>query len=181
MPHVGFISTNKLMTSDHGYEILREYNERLKRDGKINRLAFYREFILPRIPDYDVNSWYGFLSRTYKKIGSSKLPIPLPDETQLEKTHLTGELVNTMLSNEIATQKGIKNALNLGAMFYEALYKKYIEHPDDLTEFEKRVLADSLFKSMKAQDSRIHALGKVREDDREQAKFERAFRGAASQ
>jgi hypothetical protein len=32
---------------------------------------------------------------------------------------------------------------------------------------------------MKAQDSRIHALGKVREDKREQDKFDRAFSGAA--
>lgn len=32
---------------------------------------------------------------------------------------------------------------------------------------------------MKAQDSRIHALGKVREDSREQVKFERAFNNAA--
>jgi len=46
MATIGFISTNKLMTSPHAYEILREYNEILKRDGKVNRLKFYREIIL---------------------------------------------------------------------------------------------------------------------------------------
>lgn len=180
MAHVGFLSTNKLMTSPHAYEILREYNRLLQRDGKVNRLKFYRDVILPKIPDYDQNSWYGFLNRAYEKTGASNLPLPVPDEQELLKTHQLGELQTALVTNEVATQKGISMALNLGARFYELLLQKFETTPELLTEFEKRVLADSLHKAMKSQDSRIHAIGKVREDGREQAKFERAFRSAAA-
>ena len=152
----------------------------MQRDGKVNRLKFYREVILPKIPDYDQNSWYGFLNRAYEKTGASNLPLPVPDEQELTKTHQLGELQKNLVANEIATQEGVSHALNLGAAFYKNLWQKYIDNPASITQFEERVLESSLFKAMKAQDSRIHAIGKVREDGREQAKFERAFRSAAA-
>ena len=89
---------------------------------------------------------------------------------------LTGNIV----SNQEATQRGISYALNLGAKFYEDLMTKYRNDPNSLTAYEQRIMSDSIFKAMKSQDSRIHALGKVREDSREQAKFEHAFQDAAT-
>jgi len=176
MINIGFIKTNKLMSSEHALRILNEYNDMLKRDGKINRLAFYRNNILPLIPDYDQNSWYAFLKRVYKQNGSSRLPIKLPSEQQVEGTYAVNELQKTIVSNDQATQKGIAHALNLGAKFYERIWKKFEEDPDSLSQFEQRLVADSMFKAMKSQDSRIHAIGKIKEDSREEAKFERAFR-----
>ena len=175
MATIGFISTNKLMTSPYAYEILREYNARLQRDGKVNKLAFHREVILPKIPDYKQISWYCFLRRAYDKIGSPNLPVPLPDGQQLDAVHGAGEMVKTLQSNELATREGISHALNLGAAFYAELWTKYKTDPESLTDFEKKIFSDSMFKAMKAQDSRIHALGKVRQDNRDQARFERAF------
>ena len=59
------------------------------------------------------------------------------------------------------------------------ILKKYKDAPEKLETWEKKILADSLFKAMKAQDSRIHAIGKVREDGREEEKLNRAFEDAA--
>ena len=60
-----------------------------------------------------------------------------------------------------------------------SLLKKYKDAPEKLETWEKKILADSLFKAMKAQDSRIHAIGKVRDDGREEEKLNRAFEDAA--
>jgi len=181
MGMIGFISTNKLMTSPHAVEILRAYNEILLRDGKVNKLKFYRDVILPKIPEYDQGSWYSFLKRQHAKLGSAAASLPVPTVNDIEKNTELDAMQDVIVANDEATQSGVKYALNIGAKFYKKLWKKYTETPDLLTEVERRILSDSLFKAMKAQDSRIHALGKVREDNREQYKFDRAFQSAAGE
>lgn len=157
--------------------ILQQYNEEFQRtEGKVNDLKFYREVVAPVAPSFSMGSWYFFLKRFKTMAG---VLAPAGGAISSSEKQGESELLKTMLSNDQATQRGIKTALNLGSVFFEKLWEKYNEAPASLNDFEKRILSDALFKAMKAQDSRIHAIGKVREDSREQAKFDVAFDNAA--
>lgn len=182
---------NVLVNSPHYGAILKEYNERFanargggKKMGgrKINDTKFWKEVICPVVPEYKLMSWYQFLRRWKSAAGLetlAKTPL-IPQLSQpIDSLEQQNILSNALISNEIATQKGIKNALNLGAKFYENLWQKYQIDPGTLTVFEQRVLADSLHKAMKSQDSRIHAIGVIKQDGREEARFEHAFDDAA--
>ena len=159
--------------------ILQQYNDLLKRDGKVNNMAFYRNVIAPVMPEFNIQSWYQFLKRFKTETGIIQARASDAGPTDIRR-ETERELMTTLMTNDEATQAGITSALNLGAAFYSDLVKKYREHPNDLTPFEQKVLADALHKAMKSQDSRIHALGKVREDKREQDRFDRAFKNAAA-
>lgn len=169
MAIVRVIATNRLATSPFYAEIVAEYNERLKRDGRVNTRSFFKEVVSPRIPNYKENAFYKFI-RKIKTAGGlapvvgSGLDLPMtPEEEQIR---------NTLLSNQEATQRGVAYALNIGKKALEEI----LQNPT--ISVEKRV--ELLFKAMKAQDSRIHALGKMREDSREQAKFDHAFQDASA-
>lgn len=158
--------------------ILHDYNEEFKRtSGKVNNLKFYRDVISVRAPEVSQRAWYDFIRRFKSNAGAILATAAAVTPTN----EIQGEapLMATLLKNDEATQIGIGAALNLGAAFYKRLWKKYNEDPNSLNQFEQKVLADSLHKAMKSQDSRIHALGKIREDGREQVKFERTFQGAS--
>lgn len=170
------IRTNKVATSPHFGRILQEYNDRLARDGRVNEKKFYQDIVAGVVPGYSLMAWYQFIRKF--RLPSGKLAvntvvaIPSTVVTPTEIMEQKDKITNTMLSNQQATQAGIQAALNLGG---QALLE-LLQNPQLLTP-EKR--ADIMFKAMKAQDSRIHAIGKVREDDREQKKFDRAFDNAA--
>lgn len=170
-------STNHLLQSPAYPKILEEYNKLFKETGgKVNDKKFWEEYVKPRVENYPLPTWYGFIRRFKNDIqGLIVVGEPCGTTAAIQEMNLHQNL----LSNEIATQRGIKSALNLGAQFYENLWNKYQTNPETLTDFEKRVLADALHKAMKSQDSRIHAIGAIKENDREQAKFDRAFQGAA--
>lgn len=175
------ITKSRLASHPKYAVILHQYNELLKADGKVNNLKFYKEIILPEIPDFHLQSWYQFLRRFKTETGIIQARAASANMAGIEvRKDVERTLAATLMTNDEATKRGISTALNLGAAFYEDLMKKYKEAPASLTQFEEKVLSDALHKAMKSQDSRIHALGKVREDGREQAKFERAFSGAAS-
>ncbi len=174
------ITKSRLASHPKYAVILHQYNEWLQRDGKVNSLKFFNEVIHPVFPEFHVQSWYLFV----RKFKTSAGLIAAQAGTQQQIAAGSNadialqETARTLLTNDQATQRGIHTALNLGAAFYEALWKKYNEAPETLTDFEKRCLSDSMFKAMKAQDSRIHAIGKVREDNRNQARFDHAFKNA---
>lgn len=159
-------SNNKLVHSPHYGTILREYNERFARDGKVNAKQFHEEVVSSLLPHYKLHTWYAFLKRFETSAGliaaNAHQTAPPADPTQEART---------LLSNNQATVIGIQSALNIGA----ARLKELLENPELMTAKEA---ADLFFKAMKAQDSRIHAVGKIREDNREQEKFDRAFDGA---
>lgn len=178
---------NTLVISPHYAEILKEYNKQYtEKKGKMNDGKFFKEFIEPRVPGYKLMTWYKFLRRWKDASGLSVLAkIPLQPEqphigelSDVEEQQL--ELKKTFLANEQATQQGIQNALNLGALFYAELWRKYSTGLP-LTTFEQKCLADALFKAMKSQDSRIHAIGKIKQDNRDEERFNRAFGDAAGQ
>jgi hypothetical protein len=168
---------NKVATSPHFGRILQAYNDLLVRDGRVIDKKFYEDVVAGLIPNYSLMAWYQFI-RKFRSPSTGKLEVntvallPSPANTTTEIMAKKDELQGTILSNQQATQLGIQAALNLGGQALKELF----ENPQLLTP-EKR--AELMFKAMKAQDSRIHAIGKVREDDREQKKFDRAFDNAA--
>lgn len=161
------ISTNKLAMSPHYETILQKYNQELSQKGKVNNSKFYREVILPLIPDYYPQSWYQFLHRLKATAGSSVAQAS--NQKELSPPEIQeNKLQNTLLSNEKATALAINRALNIAVNRLQEIEKnpQLLSHKDAI---------DLFFKAMKAQDSRIHAVGKIREDSRKEDAFERAF------
>lgn len=162
-------SPKNILVTHRSYEkIITAYNEELKRDGKVNNLDFFRRVVEPEIPGYKSQSWYQFLKRYKTNVGimaafvpSAAVPVPTADEA----------LATTMMTNNVATAKLVSSLLNISADAAADI----LANPHLITP-EKRI--ELGIKIMKAQDSRIHAVGKLREDTREQEKFDRAFESA---
>lgn len=158
------LSTNILANHPSFKKIIATYNNILKDEGKVNNKWFYETVILKEIPDYKMSNWYKFLNRFKTEAGI----VPISPAVPIINDEETKELATTMLDNKTATSKGIALALNIAT---ERL-QQIMENPQLMTAKEA---IDLLFKAMKAQDSRIHAIGKVREDNREEEKLSRAF------
>lgn len=162
------LASNRLAKSEHYGKILKEYNERYTRDGMVNQLKFYTEIVKPLVPNYSQRAWYQFVNRFKTGAGliafqAAEMAVSAPVDP------VPGE--KTLLSNTVATATLIQSILNIGAERAQQI----LENPSLLTAKEAVELS---LKGMKAQDSRIHAIGKIREDSREQEKFDRAFDGA---
>ena len=175
------LSTNTLVNHPSYGKILHAYNLELQEKGKINNLDFYRRIILPEIPNYNKQSWYFFLQR-YKiesgllavttKADEAKSIVESNIKRSPEVMQTEGELVKTMIGNKEATAAGISKALNIA----NSRLSSILANPELMTAKEA---VNLLFLAMKAQDSRIHAIGKVREDNREEEKLNRAFSDAS--
>ena len=161
-------STNVLANSPFYSEILLEFNKRLSEHGRVNMKKFYFDFLKPRLPDYSLQTWYSFLRRFQTQNGL----IPTEPTSVVAPVDAEKTLSTTIFSNQDATAKGIQMALNIGAKRIAEI----LENPEKLTTKEA---SDLFFKAMKAQDSRIHAIGKVREDGRQEEKLQRMFSDAA--
>lgn len=162
------LSTNMLANSPHYETILNEYNKQYQIEGKVNNLKFYREVIVPLMPEYKMSNWYKFLRRFQTTAGLQQIKKE-PETTIVPST--PGEMV--MLDNHLATAKLVQSILNVSADRAAEIAK----NPSLLSAKEAIELG---LKVMKAQDSRIHAVGKLREDNRQQEKFDRAFSDAAT-
>lgn len=161
---------NRLVNSLAYPIILSQYNELLKTQGKVNNKKFYEEVITQSIPNYSAQAWYQFVKRFKTPVGLvattvSELPLNAAEEAK-------NEVEVTMKTNQEATASLISRILNIS----DIAARKIIENPD-LIPIEKQI--ELGLKGMKAQDSRIHAVGKLREDNREQEKFDRAFDAAS--
>ncbi len=157
---------NRLVSSPAYPKILHQYNERLQRDGKVNDKKFYEEVVLRDLPGYHLQSWYQFLKRFKTDHGIIPAETVKSSIVQSEAAEVT--VATTLLDNKTATANLIQAALNISA----AAAQRIIENPQLLSDKERIEIG---LKAMKAQDSRIHAIGKVREESREQEKFDRAF------
>lgn len=167
------LKNNRMVHSPHYATILKEYNTRLERGDKISNRQFYFEVVSGLIPNYSIVSWYAFLKKFNTSSGlmaANTMALQTTGEENLGKEAAT--FSRNMMTNAEATQKLIAGSLNISA---EAV-KKLLENPELLTAKERIEIG---LKAMKAQDSRIHAVGKIREDNREQEKFERAFDDSA--
>ena len=168
------LSTNKLTSHPSFPKILAAYNEQLKENGKVSGLKFYREVVLAEIPGYDQSSWYYFLKRFKTNAGLLPMAIGPIGRTPTTNPVAEGmqELQKTLLSNSEATQRAIATSLNISV---EALQE--ISDNPLLLSAEKR--AELYLKVMKAQDSRVKAIGTIRADNRDQERFDRAMDSSA--
>lgn len=161
------LSTNTLVNHPSYGKILTEYNTQLKEKGKVNNKKFYEQIILKEIPTYNIQSWYYFIKR-FKVAGGLQAVTNLPPLTPEAREGVEQAVSATLMNNQQATSVGISRALNIAS---ERL-RDIMENPQLMSAKDA---IDLLFKAMKAQDSRIHAIGKVHEDNREEAKLEKAF------
>jgi len=171
------LKTNRLVHSPQYGKILLQYNEVLKRDGKVNNKRFWEDVVRKELPNYSMESWYYFLKRFRTEAGivavEQVVTAPKPLQGGLS-AGAAEEVEKTLMSNQLATTTAISRALNIGA----ARLKDMMDNPQLMSSKDA---IDLVFKAMKAQDSRIHAIGKVREDGREEEKLNRAFSEGAYQ
>lgn len=154
-------------------KILFQYNELLQKEGKVNNKKFFDEIVSPEIPGYKMQSWYMFLKRFKTNAGIIAVnPETTTPDFMPAAEGITNELTHTLMTNQEATAKLIAGILNISA----SAAMEVIKDPTKLTTKERIELG---IKGMKAQDSRIHAVGKLREDNREQERFDRAFDAAS--
>lgn len=165
------LKTNRIVSSPAYAKILHCYNEELRDRGKVNDKKFFETFVKPDIPNYSLQSWYKFLKRFKTEVGLIAAEPTLKTSMQVNINAVEG-VKKVMLSNQMATASLIQKALNIS----EEAAQKLIENPELLTTKERVELG---LKAMKAQDSRIHAVGKLREDNREQERFDRTFADAS--
>ena len=166
---------NTIVNSPAFPKLLLEYNEEFKfTGGKVNNKRFFDNVVKKYFPKYSLQGWYTFLKRYYSQ--TQGLIAAEPSDTTAPRTadDASAEVQKSILSNDEATRKGISLALNIGT---EAL-QQLIEHPES---FSPRERAQLLFQAMRAQDSRIFAIGKLKEDKREEDKFNRVFKDSLTE
>lgn len=163
------LPSNRLVNSAAYPIILSQYNDLLARQGKVNNKKFYEEIVKPAIPSYSMQAWYNFLKRF--NTPSGLVATEVSTEAKEDKSLVEGETKVVMLTNQEATAKLIASILNISA-------EAALEIINDPTKLSPEKRMELGLKAMKAQDSRIHAVGKLREDNREQERFDRAFEGA---
>lgn len=165
-------SANRITTSKHYAEILTQYNTLYAQNGKVNKKKFWREVIVPLIPDYSYTAFQKFTLGFETQSGllaSQASIIPASPERQAEAA-----LMENLKDSSLATRQGIAAALNIGVdALTELLSNPNLLAPKDRIEL--------LFKAMKSQDSRIMATAKVRQDNREEIAFQHIFGEAAYQ
>lgn len=166
---------HELIAKRPGYvEVIREYDRQLRaalaEGKKVNKRAFYRDIVRPAIPDLSEQGWYTHIRR-FKDSAALVTAQALaatgtPDDR--DPAEVGESIEQTMVSSQEATRLGIQMALNIGSK----RLKKILENPELMTNKEA---SDLLFKAMKAEDSRVGAMGKLRQDLREEERFQKAF------
>lgn len=155
-------------------KILAVYREEfISNGGKMNDKRFWRTHIQPVAPNVNVLAWYRFI-RKFRKESGWVASHAIATVAAGPKTTEEKKLDRAMMTNDAATQLAINSALQIGAITLSEL----LNDPQKLADMSVKDRTDLVFKAMKSQDSRIHAIGKLKEDNREQAKFDRAFDGA---
>lgn len=154
------------MHSPHYTRILTEYNTQLKELGKVNASKFYYEVVAPLISDYSLSAWHKFLKDF--RVAGEIVAMKTLDNLAPNDPHAEDNLQTNLMTREAATRVGLLTSLNLGAKRIQEAMK----NPENLTFKEGMQL---FFGAMKAEDSRIVAIGKVRKDLRDEELFHRAL------
>ena len=159
------LATNRLASSPQYEKILHEYNQEFQRtSGRVNESKFYREVVLPALPNYHIQSWYQFLRRFKGTAGLISAHV-VDQGARSVSADEENKLQINLLGNDVATRLGIQRALNIGS----ARLEEIMLNPQLMTTKDA---VELLFKAMKAQDSRIHSIAKIKEDTRKQSEFE---------
>lgn len=166
------LPNNRLVNSPAYPIILSQYNELLTTKGRVNNKRFYEEVVSKKIRSYSLQAWYQFLHRFKTQNGLVATSVATRAETRENVSSIEGETRVAIRTNQEATANLISRILNISS----DAAQKLLDNPE-LIPLEKRI--ELGLKGMKSQDSRIHAIGKMREDNREQERFSRAFDNAA--
>lgn len=155
-------------------QIISVYRDQyLANGGKVNEKKFWEEHIHPIVPGFSLQAFYQFMHRFRRETGT-QTSLAVASAQTVPVTVAEKNLDAAMVSNDVATQTGIQAALNIMARTLKDIFAD----PEG-SGMSKLQLADLGFKAMKAQDSRIKAIGAMRADDREEEKFNRMFKGNA--
>lgn len=159
------IKTNRLVNSPHYTRILTEYNTRAKL-GKVNATKFFNEVVAPSIPNYSLDAFHKFLKNF--KVAGELIAVKTVESLTNNDPKAAETLMNNLSTREAATRTGLLAALNIGSKKIQ----EAITNPEALTFKEGMQL---FFGAMKAEDSRIVAIGKVRKDLREEELFNKVL------
>ena len=161
---IPYASNNTLVTSPFYNEILEKFNETIAKNGRVNKTKFYDEYVGPKVPGYSKDSFYKFLKRI-QKTSSSLLPAAVAHQAETR-------LIENLRDSAEATRIGITAALNIGSDALEEI----LNNPQSTSVLQR---VELLFKAMNAQNNRINALAALRQDRREEVKFQKTFADAA--
>lgn len=165
-------TTNRIVSSRHYAQILHEYNERFERDGKVNASKFYNEIIKDLIPNYSLQAWCRFIKRFKTMTGLATANAILLNKEHTTPTIEENKLGTNMLTSAKATQLALQQALNIGL-------ERLAELKEDPSKLSFKDAVDLIFKAMKAQDSRARVIKEIREDNREEEKFNKMLNEGA--
>lgn len=145
-------------------EIIDKFNEEVAKNGGVNKTEFYNTHIAPILPDFKKEAWF----KTIRALERNK-KVDLPPEKP--KTEIVFTPGSALVAPAESTREGIKVALNIGR---EAL-EQIRENPHLVPPYTRAKL---LFDAMNAQNNRINAIAAIRQDRREEAKFQKTFDAA---
>ncbi len=157
---------NALAKSPHYDDVMREYGRQMNDAGQVPLAEFFKKHVAPIVPEMRYESFRVFI----RKFEMDSLRDGNKDFMPLTPS-ATGVMKKLMKGDE-ATRKGIELMLNIGASALEEI----AAHPEKLTPKERVQLLPI---AMRAQDSRINAMARVRQDKRDQLAFEHVFGDAA--
>lgn len=161
-PHRYF---NALVKSPHYDEVIGKYADRYRVNGYVPVVDFYKEVVAPLVPEMKYESFRVFIRKFERDALAGKTQV-MPEGSKTKKA------VRVLLKGDEATRRGIELMLNIGQ---DAL-AEIAEKPEILSAKERAALLPI---AMRAQDSRINAMARVRQDKRDQLAFEHVFGDAA--
>lgn len=162
------LSNNALVNHPSYSKILARYNQMMRDDGRVNNKKFYEMFVVTEIPTYKMCSWYKFLGRFQDEAGISA---PVPDAPVIQGA-VAEDTAIVLRDNQTATVTLIQNILNISAQAAQQV----LDDPKLISLKDRIKLGLDV---MKAQDSRVKAIGNIKADNREQQRFEQAMGNAA--
>lgn len=164
---------NKLARSPHHDAILEKLAELRAASRSVNLRQFHAEHVAPLLPDFRYESFRQYikqlddLANPPVDVAAPGLPLA-PNGTRILPSKVAERFQEVLRAADRSTREGIALALGIGMQTLEGVMNGTIV-------MSAKERADLLFKAMKAQDSRIIATAKVRQDAREEKAFEHVF------
>ena len=133
------------------------YETELRRNGKVMLSRFHREKVQPLIPGLSYPAFLERMKRVRKRTAQKTVQKTINEESITAISEVQEDTIRTL-----------SNILRIGA----DTIRQIIEDPDSLSPKDK---LDLFFKAMKAQDSRMVTIAKVKREDREATRFMEKF------
>ena len=144
-------------------------------NGTAHANQFYEDVVFKHCPDTKRKTWLNLAIKLKKSFEAKRELIAINQDTELLSVDGKSNAANNpnaMVKSELATLAGVKTALNIG---YEAL--RQIRANPSILPIKDR--AELLFRAMAAQNERIKALATMKQEEREEKKFQKSFAEAA--